>query len=208
MVLATLEGSLRLLNSQCHGSGESRRKLERGLMPDAQVPADARRAPSSAIHFLLRDDAGCLRLTAHHQSLSSSKNARFDVSGMSLTSGQGRMHTNRGTNSKRKIIHEKTHTVLSKLSQPEGQASHSKRKDTGLQMAAPFPIPAVLSLLSLLSQSSTVRESLKFSRHCEHSEGCEHCEHSRIKRHCPSRHCGSPSVSWPKCLLDMWKNPH
>ena len=38
-------GSLRLLKSQCDGSGESRRKarrkLERGLMPGAQVPAGA-----------------------------------------------------------------------------------------------------------------------------------------------------------------------
>ena len=41
-------GSLRLLKSQCDGSGESRRKarckLERGLMLNAQVPEDARRS--------------------------------------------------------------------------------------------------------------------------------------------------------------------
>ena len=41
-------GTLRLLNSQRGGSGESRRrarrKLDRGLMPDAQVSADAKRA--------------------------------------------------------------------------------------------------------------------------------------------------------------------
>ena len=39
--------SLRLLKSQCGGSGESRRKarrkLERGLMPSALIPADASR---------------------------------------------------------------------------------------------------------------------------------------------------------------------
>ena len=41
-------GTLRLLKSQCDGTGESRfkarRKLERGLMANAQVTADARRA--------------------------------------------------------------------------------------------------------------------------------------------------------------------
>ena len=41
-------GALRLLKSQCDGSGESRqkarRKLERGLMPNAHVMADAKRA--------------------------------------------------------------------------------------------------------------------------------------------------------------------
>ena len=41
-------GTLRLLKSQCDGSGESRqkarRKLERGLMPNEQVMADAKRA--------------------------------------------------------------------------------------------------------------------------------------------------------------------
>ena len=41
-------GSLRLLKSQCDGTGESRRKarrkLERGPMLNAQVPADARRS--------------------------------------------------------------------------------------------------------------------------------------------------------------------
>ena len=41
-------GALRLLKSQCDGSGESRqkarRKLERGLMPNEQVMADAKRA--------------------------------------------------------------------------------------------------------------------------------------------------------------------
>ena len=41
-------GSLRLLKSQCDVSGESRRKarrkIERGLMLNAQVPADARRS--------------------------------------------------------------------------------------------------------------------------------------------------------------------
>ena len=41
-------GALRLLKSQCDGSGESRqkarRKLERGLLPNEQVMADAKRA--------------------------------------------------------------------------------------------------------------------------------------------------------------------
>ena len=41
-------GALRLLKSQCDGSGESRqkarRKLERGLMPNEHVMADAKRA--------------------------------------------------------------------------------------------------------------------------------------------------------------------
>ena len=41
-------GALRLLKSQCDGSGESRqkarRKLERGLMPNELVMADAKRA--------------------------------------------------------------------------------------------------------------------------------------------------------------------
>ena len=41
-------GALGLLKSQCDGSGESRqkarRKLERGLMPNEQVKADAKRA--------------------------------------------------------------------------------------------------------------------------------------------------------------------
>ena len=41
-------GTLRLLKSQCDGTGESRqrarRKLERGLMPYEQVTADAKRA--------------------------------------------------------------------------------------------------------------------------------------------------------------------
>ena len=41
-------GSLRLLKSLCDGSGESRqkarRKLERGLMPNEHVVADAKRA--------------------------------------------------------------------------------------------------------------------------------------------------------------------
>ena len=40
-------GTLRLLKSQCGGTGEyrqkARRKLERGLMPNAQVTADAKR---------------------------------------------------------------------------------------------------------------------------------------------------------------------
>ena len=42
------DGALRLLKSQCDGSGESRqkarRKLERGLMPNEHVMADAKRA--------------------------------------------------------------------------------------------------------------------------------------------------------------------
>ena len=41
-------GALRLLKSQCDGSGESRqkarRKHERGLMPNEHVMADAKRA--------------------------------------------------------------------------------------------------------------------------------------------------------------------
>ena len=41
-------GALRLMKSQCDGSGESRqkarRKLERGFMPNEQVMADAKRA--------------------------------------------------------------------------------------------------------------------------------------------------------------------
>ena len=47
--------ALRLLKSQCDGSGESRqkarRKLERGLMPNEQVMADAKRAFQCALFF-------------------------------------------------------------------------------------------------------------------------------------------------------------
>ena len=48
-------GALRLLKSQCDGSGESRqkarRKLERGLMPSEHVMADAKRAFQCALFF-------------------------------------------------------------------------------------------------------------------------------------------------------------
>ena len=48
VVPSTLVELLRLLKSQCDGSGESRqkarRKLERGLMPNEQVMADAKHA--------------------------------------------------------------------------------------------------------------------------------------------------------------------
>ena len=51
-------GSLRLLKSLCDGSGESRqkarRKLERGLMPNEHVVADARRVFLSACSFSSR----------------------------------------------------------------------------------------------------------------------------------------------------------
>ena len=54
-------GSLRLLKSLCDGSGESRqkarRKLERGLMPNEHVVADAKRAFWARSVFL--DLAGC-----------------------------------------------------------------------------------------------------------------------------------------------------
>ena len=55
-------GTLRLLKSQCDGTGESRqkarRKLERSLVPNAQVTADARRAHfNCCAHF--HDAAGC-----------------------------------------------------------------------------------------------------------------------------------------------------
>ena len=50
-------GALRLLKSQCDGSGEScqkaRRKLERGLMPNEHVVADAKRAFWCALFFPL-----------------------------------------------------------------------------------------------------------------------------------------------------------
>ena len=50
-------GALRLLKSQCDGSGESRqkarRKLERGFMPNEHVVADAKRAFLSALSFSL-----------------------------------------------------------------------------------------------------------------------------------------------------------
>ena len=57
------------------------------------------------------------------------------------------MHTNRGTNSKRKIIHETAHTVLSKLLRPVDQVPHSKRKDSGHQIVASFLVPSILSPL-------------------------------------------------------------
>ena len=48
-------GALRLLKSQCDGSGESRqkarRKLERGLLPNEQVMADAKRIFVCAFFF-------------------------------------------------------------------------------------------------------------------------------------------------------------
>ena len=50
-------GALRLLKSQCDGSGESRqkarRKLERGLLPNEHVMADAKRAFLCALFFPL-----------------------------------------------------------------------------------------------------------------------------------------------------------
>ena len=66
-------GALRLLKSQCDGSGESgqkaRRKLERGLMPNEHVMADAKRAFLCALFFL--DVAGrflpCIVNVTSHQ---------------------------------------------------------------------------------------------------------------------------------------------
>ena len=54
-------GALRLLKSQCDGSGESRqkarRKLERGLMPNEHVIADAKRILVCAVFPLMLLDA-------------------------------------------------------------------------------------------------------------------------------------------------------
>ena len=75
-------GILRLLKSQCDGTGESRqqarRKLEQGLLPNAQVAADANCA-FELLHKISPDVAGCFdspcifNLTGHQKRASPEK---------------------------------------------------------------------------------------------------------------------------------------
>ena len=60
-VPSTLGGSVRLLKCLCDGFGRQKatRKLERGLMPNEHVVADAKRAFYLSARSFFLDDAGC-----------------------------------------------------------------------------------------------------------------------------------------------------
>ena len=91
---------------------------------------------------------------------------------------EGPIHTNRGTNSKRKNHSRKKHPVLSKSSQPASQVSLSTERTPGSKSPPPALSRQILSPRSPRCRSpSTVRASSKFSKHCEHNEGCEHCDY-------------------------------